>query len=169
MTMTVARRDGSTLEYVSVAEQAKMIRKALAKAFPKTKFYVRSHSYAGGASIDVRYDGTASLEQNASGRYVRTYKPGAPTLEDVTAVTDAYAGGSFDGTIDLAYSIDRFVDEDGAIVGAETLGTEGSMGRFPAFSRRPMKPARRVAFAGKYVFVEAEEPWDVRSKKEASR
>lgn len=168
MTMTVTRRDGP-LEYVSVAEQAKMIRKALAKAFPETKFYVRSHSYAGGASIDVRYDGTASLDVNESGRYVRTYKPGAPTLEAVKAVTDPYEGGGFDGMIDLAYSIDRFVDADGAVVGGETLGTEGSRGTRPAFTEPPTVPARRVAFAGKYVFVEAEEPWDVRSKKEASR
>lgn len=165
--MTTVAPAGREIEYVPVAEQARMIRKALAKAFPETKFYVRSHSYAGGASIDVRYDGTASLEVNASGRYVRTYKPGAPTLEAVREVTDPYSGGSFDGTIDLAYSIDRFVDEDGAIVGGESFGTVGSMGSHPGFSVRPMKPARRVAFAGKYVFVEAEEPWDVRSKKEA--
>lgn len=163
MTMTVIRPSGP-LEYVSAAEQAAMIRKALAKSFPKTKFYVRSKTYAGGASIDVRYDGTASLEQNASGRYVRTYKPGAPTLEDVRAVTDPYAGGGFDGTIDLAYSIDRFVNEDGAIVGSETLGTEGSLGCFPAFTKPPTVPARRVSFAANYVFVEAELPYDVRTR-----
>jgi hypothetical protein len=44
-----------TVRYTTV-ETAKEIRKALKAAFPKVKFSVRSHCYAGGASIDVSYN-----------------------------------------------------------------------------------------------------------------
>jgi hypothetical protein len=68
--------------YVSVADTAKELRKALKAEFPGQKFSVRSHSYAGGASIDVRYvDG--------------------PDEGVVKAVADQFSGATFDGMIDL--------------------------------------------------------------------
>jgi len=40
-------------QYLSCAETAKLIGPALKAAFPGVKFSVRSHTYAGGASIDI--------------------------------------------------------------------------------------------------------------------
>jgi hypothetical protein len=63
------------------AETAGLVRAALKKSFPGVKFSVRSHTYSGGASIDVSWtDG--------------------PTRKQVEAVTYRYAGASFDGMTD---------------------------------------------------------------------
>lgn len=45
----------NTKRYVSVADMAKELRKALKAAFPGQKFSVTSKSYSGGASIHVGY------------------------------------------------------------------------------------------------------------------
>ena len=70
------------MTYISTADTAKLVRKALKDAFPDTKFYVNSSSYAGGASISVSWvDG--------------------PTDGDVNAVTAPFRGASFDSSQDL--------------------------------------------------------------------
>ena len=67
--------------YLSCAETAKLIRKALKEAFPGFKFSVRSHTYSGGASINVGWrDG--------------------PTGEEVERVARVFAGATFDGMTD---------------------------------------------------------------------
>lgn len=67
---------------LSTTDTAKVIRKALKRAFPKVKFSVRSDSYSGGSSIDVSWtDG--------------------PTSDQVDEVVKRYAGATFDGMIDL--------------------------------------------------------------------
>ncbi len=49
---------------LSCAETAKLLRAALKEVFPITKFSVRSDTYAGGASIDVRWvDGPTSKDE----------------------------------------------------------------------------------------------------------
>lgn len=68
-------------EYISCANTAKLIRKALKEAFPATKFSVRSDTYAGGASIRV------------------TWNDG-PTSKSVEAVACRFQGGYFDGMTD---------------------------------------------------------------------
>lgn len=75
-----------TSEYVSPADTAKLVRKALAMAFsvdyPTVRFSVRTRVYSGGASIDVSWtDG--------------------PTTPQVEKVAKRYEGASFDGSIDL--------------------------------------------------------------------
>lgn len=71
-----------TKTYLTCAETAKLVRVALKEAFPGVKFSVRSDSYAGGASMRVRWtDG--------------------PFERDVEKVAKAFEGGSFDGMIDL--------------------------------------------------------------------
>ena len=66
----------------SLAETAKLVRAALKDAFPGVKFSVRGKSYAGGASIDVRWtDG--------------------PTSAEVERVAKRYEGADFDGMVDL--------------------------------------------------------------------
>jgi hypothetical protein len=68
--------------YLSCAETAKLVRKALKADFPGTKFSVRSSTYAGGASISVRWtDG--------------------PRTETIEGTLGLYAGASFDGMQDL--------------------------------------------------------------------
>lgn len=69
-------------EYVSCADTAKLIREALKKDFPAIKFSVRSHTYSGGASINVEWtDG--------------------PTEKEVKETTGKFAGADFDGMQDL--------------------------------------------------------------------
>lgn len=74
--LTQARR------YLSCAETAKLVRKALKEAFPEIKFSVRSSTYSGGASIRVAWvDG--------------------PKSDQVEAIAKTFAGASFDGMQDL--------------------------------------------------------------------
>ncbi len=69
-------------EYLSRAETAKLVRKILKTAFPGTKFSVRSDTYSGGASVDIRWtDG--------------------PNREAVESVVKHYEGATFDGMQDL--------------------------------------------------------------------
>ena len=65
------------------------IRRELRAAFPNIKFAVRSSSYSGGDSVDIRW---------AFG----------PTSKAVEAITNKYQEGSFNGMIDLyEYASDR--------------------------------------------------------------
>lgn len=77
--------------YLSVAETAKLVRSALRESFPGVKFRVRSHSYAGGASIRIHYsDG--------------------PATKLVEAVANQFSGSYFDGMIDYKGSKQHRLD-----------------------------------------------------------
>ena len=68
-------------KYIAVTETAKLIRTALKEAFPEVKFSIRTNKYAGGSSIDVRWqDG--------------------PTAAQVDAIAKTFQGGYFDGMTD---------------------------------------------------------------------
>lgn len=69
------------------ARAAKNLKHELRHTFPGIKFAVRSSSFAGGGSIDIRW--TAG-----------------PTTKEVTAITNKYQEGNFNGMIDL-YEDDR--------------------------------------------------------------
>ena len=129
--------------YLSCAETAKLIRAALKKAFPGVKFSVRSSVYSGGASIRVGWvDG--------------------PSTKAVEAVTGAYAGGGFDGMIDMAYSKDSWLMPDGSAAFASSPGTVGSMGVYEPYSHAAPEPgAKRVHFGADYVFCN--KSWSVAS------
>ena len=43
------------MKYISCAETAKFVRKALKEAFPTGKFSVRSQTYSGGSSIHISW------------------------------------------------------------------------------------------------------------------
>ncbi len=89
-------------DYVSAAETAKLVRQALKAAFPGVKFSVRTDSYAGGASIDIRWiDG--------------------PTTVQVDAVTAPYRGATFDPSIDLKEHIYHQVDGRRVSYGADYI------------------------------------------------
>lgn len=120
--------------YLSAADTAKLVRAALKRAFPGTKFSVRSDTYSGGASIRVRWtDG--------------------PTSKMVEAVTGSFAGSRFDGMIDLKVGVSHWLLPDGSVHIASNPGTEGSMGSIPA--RREWMPhpeAKLVSFGADFIF-----------------
>ncbi len=125
-------------ERLSCADVARLVRAALRRAFPAVKFSVRSHVYGLGASIHVRWtDG--------------------PTTDQVGAVTEGFAGGGFDGAIDLAYRTYSWLLPDGSAQIAYSPGTQGSGGVRPAVITDPPHPgARLCSFGADYVFVERE-------------
>lgn len=79
-------------KYLSCAETAKLVRQALKESFPGVKFSVRSDSYSGGASIDVRWED-------------------GPTGKQVDEILGAFEGAYFDGMID--YKGSRYHKLDG--------------------------------------------------------
>lgn len=123
------------LRYVSCVDTAKLIRKALKKAFPGVKFGVRSDQYAGGCSIHVSYTDDGK----------------GPTQKAVEAVVEPYAGGRFDGMIDLAYGVKSWLEPDGTAGIAHSPGTTGS---HPSEVGAPIsEEAELVHFMADYVFV----------------
>jgi hypothetical protein len=125
-------------EYLSCAETAKLIRVQLKAKFPGIKFSVKSSVYSGGASIDVAWED-------------------GPTQKMVEAVTGPFAGGGFDGMIDMAYSVTAFLLPDGSAAFAQTGGTDGSGGMVPAGKAfMPVAGAKRVRFGADYVFAKRE-------------
>lgn len=171
MTMTVKRTDGSEIEYVTAAETARLVRAALAKTFPETKFYVRSRTFAGGAAIDVYYDGAeidpetgwSVRKTDEYGRVRTVAKAGAPEKADVERIVDGFSGKGFDGMIDLGYSTDVRLDADGMPVGVRSSGTVGSMGTHPPVDTGAEKAVRTIS-TGCWTHVSDELPYDVKAK-----
>ena len=120
-------------EYISPAETARYVRKALGAAFPGVKFGVRPSVYSGGASIDVSWrDG--------------------PCQKRVERVAKGFEGADFDGTIDLKTNCEHWLLPDGTVELAHAEGTEGSRGVIPGFdSPQPIR-GRRVSFGADYIF-----------------
>jgi hypothetical protein len=159
------------MKYLSAAETAVLVRAELKAAFPGVKFSVKTHTYAGGASIDVRYDGHAGYEPLAScycpggptvkysnhcakcgytGRLIALYKPGMPSEAAVRDVVGMFHGRGFDGMIDMAYPIESYV-KGGKVVGSKSPGAYGSV---PAWDDKP-EGAEVVHFGADHIFVEA--------------
>jgi hypothetical protein len=118
--------------YLTGPETAKLVRVALKREFPGVKFSVRSDHN----SINVRWiDG--------------------PTTAQVNPVAKAYVGGGFDGSIDLAYTCETWLEPDGTVAPAYSAGTEGSRGSDPGYAYAPPSPdARLVQFGAKYIFTD---------------
>lgn len=135
--------------YLTCAETAKLVRAALKKAFPGTKFSVRSHTYSGGASIDVRYtDG--------------------PKGRDVEKVAKRYAGASFDGMIDLKYHHEHYLCPDGTVVWARDFGHSFDNGS-NIRTLDDMPPGTKVvSFGADYVFVHRDLSDEFRSRIEGA-
>ncbi|MFH1016359.1 MAG: LPD29 domain-containing protein, partial [Chloroflexota bacterium] len=119
-------------KYLSCAETAKLLRTALKKAFPGTKFSVRSDVYAGGASIDVSW-------------------VLGPTTKEVDAIGGQFASADFDGSIDLQTHWDHWLLPDGSTIVKHGPGTEGSMGYIPAITNPMPEGAVPVSFGSHYV------------------
>lgn len=78
-------------KYLSCAETAAMLRKALKEAFPGVKFSVKSKTYSGGASISVSWtDG--------------------PNEAQVASISGVFSGSYFDGSIDYKGSVFHMID-----------------------------------------------------------
>lgn len=124
--------------YVSVTDTAKLIRAQLKAQFPDQKFSVKSDKYAGGASINVSWtDG--------------------PTDSAVYAVVNGFSGQNFDGMIDMAYSKQAWLEDDGSAHLAYSPGTAGQRGSDPERVGSPRTPgARMVHFHADYVFTHRE-------------
>ncbi len=91
------------MKYLTTAETAKLVRKALKAEFAGQKFSVRSSVYAGGSSITVSW---------VDGVYAK----------DVDAVIKQFSGASFDGMIDLKYHYNHWMCEDHGVQLAEVYG-----------------------------------------------
>jgi hypothetical protein len=90
----------SNREYLSCADTAKLVRQALKESFPSVKFSVRSDSYSGGASIDVRWtDG--------------------PNGKQVDEILDAFEGAYFCGMTDYKGSVYHLLDGKPVRFGAD--------------------------------------------------
>ncbi len=92
-------------KYFTCAETAKLIRKALREAFPGAKFSVKSHTYSGGASINVSWtDG--------------------PNSDQVEAVAGHFKAAYFDSSIDYQGSIYHMMDGQTVHFGADFVFCE---------------------------------------------
>lgn len=120
-------------KYIGVVDTAKLIRKALKKAFPGQKFSVRSSSYAGGASIRVKWtDG--------------------PTSKQVDKVVQPFSGSAFDPMIDLKYSVTSWLLPDGSVQFGNSSGTYN--GSDPGYTNeKPHPDAEEVNFGANFVFA----------------
>lgn len=122
------------VNYLSVADTAKLVRVALKRNFPGTRFSVRSHSYAGGASIDV------------------TWTDG-PAVKLVEGIAGQFQGGRFDGMIDMKIGVQHWLLPDSTAAVASNPGTEGSRGVISAEqARMPHPNARLVHFGADFIF-----------------
>jgi hypothetical protein len=128
-------------EYLSCAATAKLVRAALKKAFPGVKFSVRSDTYSGGASINVNWtDG--------------------PSSAAVKRVAGAFAGGGFDGMIDMKYSVSHWLLPDGTVTAAHSPGTTGSRGVYEPYDHAKPSPDAKLVHLGAY-FVFCNKSWSL--------
>ena len=87
-------------KYFSCADTAKLIRQSLKEAFPGIKFTVHSHTYSGGASINVSWiDG--------------------PNEAQVNAVAGTFSDGYFDGMTDFKGRTYAMIDGEQVRFGAD--------------------------------------------------
>jgi len=162
-------------KYLTCAETAQLVRAALREAFPEVRFSVRSKVYAGGASINITYQGFDGFEPLRScycaagptvreydpnrcatcgyiGRLEPRYRPGMPRREAVEAVAHTFEGSGFDGMTDLKYPVTRYLDAHGRVVGSQSPGSWGSIS---AWDDPLPAGAVPVRFGADYIFVEA--------------
>ncbi|PCJ68254.1 MAG: hypothetical protein COA62_15945 [Rhodobiaceae bacterium] len=92
-------------KYLTCADTAKIVRQTLRESFPGEKFSVRSHTYAGDASIRV------------------TWTDG-PCARDVEGVTKRLEGARFDGMDDLKTFKHHEVDGERVLFGANFIFTD---------------------------------------------
>lgn len=133
MAHTGTMTDGLSKTYLTCAETAKLVRKALKGSFPGVKFSVRSSTYSGGASITVSWtDG--------------------PTTTDVDKVVKIFSGADFDGMIDLKVYATHWLHPDGSVSIARREGTVGSLTEIIGDPLGPQ--AQLVSLGADFVFTQ---------------
>lgn len=122
-------------EHVSSVDLASLIRLALKKEFPGTKFSVKTSKATFSSSITINWvDG--------------------PSTPSVDAFTDKFSTRGFDASIDLSYGKNLWIHPDGTVYPAGTQGTEGSGGYYAA-EKFPAKSPDAILLknvASTYVF-----------------
>ncbi len=119
-------------EYLSCAETAGLLRKALKQSFPTVKFGVRSKVYSGGASIDVSWtDG--------------------PRTSAVERISGQFAGANFDGMVDLKTYNAHYLAPNGSPVLAH-IGGSGAYIEEADFAPPDVPDVRHVSFGADFVF-----------------
>lgn len=130
MSTDTATEEKPRTENIPCAATAKYIRKALKVAFPKTKFSVKSDTYAGGASIYIAWtDG--------------------PCRDGVESIAGDYQGGDFDGMADYKYAIYHWFKEGEEPVMALHPAAYG-IERFEMDA--PSDEYKRVHFGADFIF-----------------
>lgn len=94
--------------YISVADTAKLVRKALKENFVGIKFSVRSNSYSMGASIDIEWND-------------------GPTTKAVDAVVDQFKGADFDGMEDMKVYRKNYLNDEEVHFGADYIHTHRNL------------------------------------------
>lgn len=130
--MTTTQPQQEQREWLSCAETAKFVRKALKEHFPKQKFSVRSETYAGGASINVRWTN------------------GVPE-SDVRAVVNQFKGADFDGMVDMKTYRNHWLLPDGTVQLAKRAG---SYSYDEEVYEKPHPDAKKVSFGADFIFCE---------------
>lgn len=121
-------------KYLSAAETAKIVRGQLTAHFPGIKFYVRSETYSGGASIHITWiDG--------------------PSTKAVDKVAKQYEGADFDGMIDLKTYVTHWLLPNGSIVIKHAEGTQDAHGYKPEIINEQPDGAVEVHFGADYIFT----------------
>ena len=124
------------ITYLSCADTAKLVRKALKDSFPSQKFSVRSHSYSMGASIDVSWD------------------DGIPS-DEVNKIVRQFEGAGFDGMVDYQFYKQHWMMPDGSITAAFSEGSACTGGYSQGYSfEKPHPDAKKVHMGADYVFAQ---------------
>ncbi len=113
-----------TIKHISCVATAKLVRQVLKESFPSVKFWVKSHRYANGASIQVAWNG-------------------GPYLQQVAPITNKFKGAYFDGLIDYQGSVYHMLDGEMVSFGADYVML-AHMNIGPGMEPRPSKTAGRV-------------------------
>ena len=129
----------SSTENIPAKDVATLVRRALRRDFPEVKFSVRTSTHANGASVQVSW-----VDGPAHGR--------------VHAVVSQYAGGGFDGMIDLTYWKTHYLWPDGSVLLHHCSGTVGSGGTVPSQSNAELahimpKGVKVVRLGADYVLA----------------
>ena len=125
-------------DQLSPAETAQLVRQRLKATFPGQKFSVRARKYAGGGSIDVKWED-------------------GPLESEVGAVVKVYEGAGFDGSIDLKYLRTHYLKPDGTVLVHYDPGTKGSAGHYEGEDNRMLidhmpEEVRLVHFGADSIF-----------------
>ena len=117
---------------ISAAQTAVLIRQRLKREFPGVKFSVTTRQ-----TLSISVDWTDG-----------------PEWEVINNIVGNYEFGGFDGSIDMAYHVDRWLYQDGTMSFAYTSGTAGSLGHVDEDIEDPQRGDAVLVTSGpRYLFA----------------